>query len=138
MKNLYKHLILCGLFIFSITIINGQMGNPVNSPEPDSSISELYTGDWEFSAPDAPEGSTEGNITIKSDGVIMTFDDLVAFPSSWVRVRNDSLIYQMDFDLATVRFSLKVIDKDNMTGKAVWKEGQTAVILRKKVAGIKI
>jgi hypothetical protein len=138
MKNFYNQLILCGLFIFSITRMNGQMGNTETSPVPDSSISEIFTGNWEFSAPDAPEGSTEGNITIGTDGVIMTFDDLVAFPSSWVKVSSDSIIYQMDFDLATVLFSLKVIDKDNMSGKAVWKEGETPVLLRKKVVGIKI
>jgi hypothetical protein len=138
MKNFYKQLIVCGLFIFSITGIHGQMANPEKSARPANEISEILTGDWEFSAPDAPEGSTEGDITINPDGVIMMFDDLVAFPSSWVKVSNDSIIYQVEFDLATVLFSLKVIDKDNMSGRAVWKEGQTAVVLRKKVVGIKI
>jgi hypothetical protein len=138
MKNFYKHLILCGLFIFSITTINSQMASTDKRAKPDNPISEEYTGDWEFSAPDAPEGSTEGNVIIKTDGVIMTFDDLMAFPSSWVKVSNDSIIYQMDFDLATVLFSLKVIDKDNMSGKAVWKEGETVVVLRKKVPGVRI
>jgi hypothetical protein len=138
MKYFYKRLILCGLLVFSITSINGQMATPDKPAKPDIPIAEIYTGDWEFSAPDAPEGSTEGNVTIKTDGVIMTFDDLMAFPSSWVKVRNDSIIYQMDFDLATVLFSLKVVDKDNMTGKAVWKEGETAVVLRKKAVGVKI
>jgi hypothetical protein len=125
MKHKIKLIALAGLLLFSWPAVKSQ-------------IEENFTGKWKFEAPNAPEGSTQGNIEIKTNAVIMTFDDLTQFPSSWVKVRNDSIIYETAFDLAKVQFSLKVIDKNNMAGKAVWEGGETPVILKKEVEGVKL
>jgi hypothetical protein len=74
---------------------------------------------------------------MKPDAIIMSFDDIEEYPSSWIQVRNDSIIYQVKFDQATVVFSLKIIDKENMSGKAVWEDGETDVILRKRIVGVR-
>lgn len=134
MKNKMKQLVLTGVLLLCMSLyINAQMGS---AGAGDSRIGETYTGEWKFEAPDAPEGSTKGGIQIKPDAVIMTFDDAVEFPSTWVKFRNDSIIYQVDFDAATVVFSVKIIDKYNMTGKAVWEEGESTFILKKNLGVI--
>lgn len=125
MKKFTNMLILFGLLFSGISSYNFQ-------------IKDNYTGDWSFEAPDAPEGSTAGKIVIQANAVIMSFDEDQEYPSSWVRVRNDSIIYQTDFDQATVLFSLKVNDESNMTGKAVWSHGETAIVLKKLIKGVKL
>lgn len=131
MKNKIRQLVTYGVLLLCLPIyINAQMGS---AGREDSKIVETYTGEWKFEAPAAPEGSTKGDIEIKADAVIMTFDDAVVFPSTWVKFRNDSIIYQVDFDATTVVFSLKIIDKNHMTGKAVWEEGESPFILRKNL-----
>lgn len=135
MKNNIKQLVLAGLFILCFPFfINAQMGR---ANRESSMIEETYTGKWKFEAPNAPEGSTKGDIEIKPDAVIMTFDEAIDFPSNWVKFRNDSIIYQTAFDAATVVFSLKIIDRNKMTGKAVWEDGETEFILTKNL-GVKL
>lgn len=131
MKNAIKQLVLSGMLMLTLPLfLNAQMG----SPQPGSSlIEETFTGKWKFEAPDAPEGSTEGEIEIKPDVVIMRFDGSVEFPSNWVKFRNDSIIYQTVFDAATVVFSVKIVDKNNMSGKAVWEEGETPFVMTKNL-----
>jgi hypothetical protein len=105
-------------------------------------IQKTYTGDWKFEAPDSPEGSTFGIVTLKKDSAIMTFDGYEKFSSSWVKVKKDSIIYEVDFGDTKVVFSLKVNDDDNtMSGKAVWDEGETPILLSKtepKAIGVRI
>ena len=104
-------------------------------------IQKTYTGDWKFEAPDSPEGSTSGIVTLKQNSAIMTFDGYEIFPSSWVKVKNDSIIYEVAFGDTNVVFSLKVIDDNTMSGKAVWDEGETPILLTKtepKVIGVRI
>lgn len=125
MKYKTKVIVLAGLFLFSAFAVRAQIG-------------DSYTGKWKFEAPNAPEGSTKGNIEIQPNSVIMTFDDMVQFPSSWVKVRNDSILYETAFDLAKVQFSLKAVDNNNMTGKAVWEGGESLVTLKKAIEGVKL
>lgn len=135
MKKKFRQLALSGVLLLGLPIyINAQMGSAGREDaKEDSRIVEIYTGEWKFEAPSAPEGSTKGDIEIKPDAVIMTFDDAVVFPSTWVKFRNDSIIYQVDFDATSVVFSLKIIDKNHMSGKAVWEEGESPFILRKNL-----
>lgn len=138
MKNKIKQLVLAGLLVTFFPVISfGQMKGQMKEEAPVNMIKENFTGDWNFEAPQAPPGSTKGSLQMKTDAIVMSFDDLQEYPSTWLRVRNDSIIYQVQFDQATVVFSLKIIDKDNMSGKAVWEDGETPVILRKRIAGVK-
>ena len=135
MKNKIIKLALLGVLLSGLPLLTeAQMGSRSAGS---SMIEEAYTGKWKFEAPNAPEGSTKGDIEIKPDAVIMTFDEAIDFPSNWVRFRNDSIIYQTVFDAATVVFSLKIIDKNKMAGKAVWEEGETDFILTKNL-GVKL
>lgn len=98
----------------------------------DAQISKNLSGDWYFDAPDAPEGSTSGAATFKVDTVIMIFDGHLRFPSDWVKTDNDSIIYEVSFESDKVRFSLKIMDEQNLEGKAVWENGETPIIFRRK------
>jgi hypothetical protein len=92
-----------------------------------------YIGNWKFEAPTAPEGFTYGIIALKKDSVIMEFTDGAnKFPSNWVKVKSDSIIYESDINGTIVLFSLKINDKLKITGNAVWSEGVTLMNLTKK------
>ena len=129
MKKRMLYLVLTGFLVLVSFVTFAQM-------------QKTYTGDWKFEAPDSPEGSTFGIVTLKQNSAIMTFDGYEKFPSSWVKVKNDSIIYEVDFGDTIVVFSLKVNKDDNtMSGKAVWDKGETPILLTKtepKALGVRI
>jgi hypothetical protein len=95
-------------------------------------INKTYAGNWSFTAPSAPEGYVSGIIELKKDSAIITFTDMsYRFPSNWIKVKNDSLLFETTINNDAVLFSLK-LDKKNITGNAVWSEGETLMILTKK------
>jgi hypothetical protein len=96
-------------------------------------VKKTYLGDWSFDAPSAPEGYISGIITLKKDSSFMQFTDgYYRYPSSWLKAKSDSIIYQSNIDGEIVLFSLKIKDKTNIAGDAVWSSGQTVMILTKK------
>jgi hypothetical protein len=73
-----------------------------------------------------------GVVELKNDSVIMTFtNNSDKYPSNWIKVRNDSLIFETIINYESVLFSMK-LDKARITGKAVWSDGNTQMILTKK------
>lgn len=91
------------------------------------------TGNWKFEAPTAPDGYTYGIMAIKKDSVITQFTDgNYKFPSNWVKLKSDSIIFESDINGTTVVFSLKINDNKKVSGNAVWNEGETLMILTKK------
>jgi hypothetical protein len=95
-------------------------------------INKTYTGNWSFTAPSAPDEYMSGVIELKKDSAIITFTDMsYRFPSNWVKVKNDSLLFETTINNDAVLFSLK-LDKKNITGNAIWSEGETQMILTKK------
>ena len=104
----------------------------IGSVSANAQVKKTYTGNWNFTAPTAPEEYMSGVIELKSDSVIMTFtNNPYKYPSNWIKVRNDSLIFETNIDYESVLFSLK-LDKARITGKAVWSDGYTQMILTKK------
>ena len=92
-----------------------------------------FFGNWSFDAPSAPDGYTYGIIEIKKDTVNISFTDLqFKYPSTWVKIKNDSLTYAAYIDGTDVLFSLKIENETNIKGNAVWSDGQTQMILKKK------
>jgi len=121
MKKIYIQAIL----LAAILIIGSFNAN--------AQIKQQCLGKWTFETPSAPEGYTMGIIDLKKDSVIMEFTGNPShYPSTWIKVRNDSLIYESDINGTLVRFSLKIIDNKTVSGEAVWSEGQTAMNLKKK------
>ena len=99
----------------------------------DAQIKKTCQGKWNFEAPTAPEGYNTGVITFKADSSVMEFiGGYYIYPSSRLKAKGDSIIYTTYVDGETVLFSLKIIDKSNITGDAVWSTGQSEMILTKK------
>lgn len=96
-------------------------------------IKKEHQGEWSFESPGAPDGYTYGIIEITKDSLKTSFTtSSYKFPSLWVRTTNDSIIYKSIIDGVDVVFSLKIENKSSITGQAVWYDGQTVMILRKK------
>lgn len=61
-----------------------------------------------------------GIIDLKPDTAINSFSDIpYSFVSNWVKVRNDSLIFETYINTNAVLFSLKLEDT-KIEGEAVW------------------
>ena len=96
-------------------------------------VKKSYQGKWNFETPTAPEGYTSGIVTMKKDSSYMRFaGGYYTYPSSWLKPKSDSIIYESNIDGEIVLFSLKIKDKTNIAGDAVWSSGQTVMILTKK------
>jgi len=120
MRSKVLYFAITALLFFPVTLIT------------EAQIEKNLAGNWKFEAPNAPHGSTDGLIIISADTVMMVFPDSPKFPSDWVRVKGDSIIWETTFEKDKVKFMLKVMDDQNMNGKAVWDEGETPVMLRRQ------
>jgi hypothetical protein len=120
-----KNEILQLLLIISVSFIGSLSTN--------AQVKVAYLGNWSFIAPTAPDGYTFGIIEIKKDSVNTSFTELkYKVPSIWIKVENDSITYKAIVDDTDVLFSLKIENEANIKGNAVWSDGETQMILKKK------
>jgi hypothetical protein len=121
MKNVTLKVIMLFIIIMAGQVcLMAQSKTPVN-------------GKWGFEAPTAPEGFNWGVIEFKKDTALMKFTDGgYNIPSSWLKARGDSIWYETDIDGTLVSFSLKVLDNQKISGRAVWSGGETVMILTRK------
>ena len=121
-----KSKILQLLLIISVSLIG--------SLSTTAQVKAAYLGNWSFVAPTAPEGYTYGIIEIKKDSLNTSFTELkYKVPSIWVKVKNDSITFKAIVDDTDVLFSLKIENTTNIKGNAVWDDGETQMILKKKM-----
>ena len=93
----------------------------------------LQTGTYSFAAPTAPEEYSSGIIEFKKDTAFMQFTGTsYKMPSNWVKAKGDSIYFESNIDGTLVLFSLKIVDKEKINGDAVWQDGQTVMILKRK------
>jgi len=105
----------------------------IGSLSTNAQIKTAYLGNWSFEAPSAPDGYTYGIIEIKKDSINTSFPELnYEVPSFWIKVKNDSINYKAIIDDTDVLFSLKIENETNIKGNAVWIDGETQMILKKK------
>jgi hypothetical protein len=118
-----KSKILQLLLIISVSLIGSLSTN--------AQVKVAYLGNWSFVAPTAPDSYTYGIIEIKKDSINTSFtESKYKFPSIWIKVKNDSITYKTFIDGTDVLFSLKV--ETSIKGNAVWIDGETQMILKKK------
>jgi hypothetical protein len=92
-----------------------------------------FSGDWNFEAPAAPEGYNRGVVTFEKDSSFIIFSDgYYVYPSNWLEVKGDSILYESDIDGMIVLFSLKIDEKTKISGNAVWYDGESSLNLTKK------
>jgi hypothetical protein len=100
----------------------------IGSLSANSQTKNTFIGSWNFEAPTAPESYTSGIMKIQKDSVITTFTGRkYKFTSIWVKIKMDSLTYKVNIDGDDVLFSLKVDNKNKITGNAVWSSGETLI-----------
>jgi hypothetical protein len=88
-------------------------------------------GDWNAEAPEAPPGFNTSIMTVHEDSVFTTFaGETIIYSSTLIRFNADSLIFEING--LDVLCTLKVEDKNKMTGNAVWEGGETRLFLTKQ------
>jgi hypothetical protein len=93
-------------------------------------------GTWKFAAPYAPEAYNSGTIVVsiadQKHTTAMSFTGSeYKFPGENVKAVNDSLLFNIYLEGEDIKVMLKVESDTNMTGKAVYSEGEVPLTLSK-------
>lgn len=96
-------------------------------------------GTWKFEAAYAPEGYTSGTIVVgladQKHTTTMSFTGSeYVLPGEKVKAVNDSVLFSINLQGQDVKVMLKMVNDTNMTGKAVYSEGEVPLILTKVLA----
>jgi hypothetical protein len=122
-----KIITLFMLLFFSTSIISAQ-----SSPDKKSPL-----GRWKFEAPLAPEGYNSGSIDFSfaenkySTAISMTGSDYV-ITGDKTKVVNDTVTFVVLIDGNEIAISLKQESTVQMTGKAVYSEGEIQLTLSRE------
>jgi hypothetical protein len=95
-------------------------------------------GTWKFEAAYAPEGYTSGTIVVgfaeQKHTASMSFTGSeYKLPGEKVTAANDSVNFSIYLEGQDIKVMLKVISDTNMTGKAVYSEGEVPLALSRVV-----
>lgn len=123
MKKLFSVLILA---IISLSLVNAQSSNAKKN----------IAGDWKFEAPYAPEGYSDGKITVGlADG---NYSAAITFTGSTykitgekVKYENDTLTFFVYIEGESVSVQMKAEAGSKMTGKAIYSEGEIPITANK-------
>jgi hypothetical protein len=96
-------------------------------------------GTWKFAAPYAPEGYNTGIIVVgfedQKHTTTMSFTGSeFKFPGENVKALNDSVLFSIYLQGEDVKVMLKIESDTNMTGKAVYSQGEVPLALSKVLA----
>jgi hypothetical protein len=116
---------------FSVISVSGQNINK-NNP----------AGTWKFDAPYAPEGYSSGTIVVgiadSKNTTTMSFTGSeFKFEGENVKAVNDSVLFSIYLQGEDIKVMLKMESDTNMTGKAVYSEGEVPLALSKVLASDK-
>ncbi len=97
-------------------------------------------GSWKFAAPYAPEGYSSGAIVIgnaeqKSTATMSFSGSEYKLPGENVKVNSDSVFFSIFLEGQDIKVSLKIETDTNMSGKAVYSEGEVPLALSRIVEG---
>jgi hypothetical protein len=125
--TIMKRIILTSFMMLSLLATTVAQENNSQKKDP--------VGYWKFEAPYAPEGYTAGAISVTSaDNVLsatMSFSSMeFKFPAV-VKSVSDSLFLSVNLEGQFVQISLKLLDNENMTGKAVYTDGSVPLTLKR-------
>ena len=126
MKNRILTLMIIS-FLFVIGV-NGQNSNKINP-----------VGTWKFAAPYAPEGYSSGKIVVgfaeQKHTTTMSFTgNEYKLPGDNVKTVNDSIMFSVFLEGQDIKVMLKMVSDTNMTGKAVYSEGEVPLALSRVLA----
>ena len=123
MKN--KILTLLMVSFLSVIAVSGQNNGKNN-----------HVGTWKFEAPYAPEGYTTGKIILgfadqKNTAAMSFTGSEYILQSEKVEVSKDSVIFSIYLEGQDIKVMLKMVSDTNMTGKAIYSEGEVPLALSK-------
>ena len=99
----------------------------------DAQINETFVGKWSFECLLAPAGFNEGTIEIQLDSVFTQYSGRdYRFSSSWVKMENDTLIFNVDINGEMVVCRLLAVEENKLKGIAGTMEDESPLILTKK------
>jgi hypothetical protein len=92
-----------------------------------------HYGRWNFEAPSAPEGYSWGTMEFRKDTTLIEFSATGYFlPSNKPEITDDSVKFQIDVGGVLVYFMFRIENPDKITGRAVWSDGETQMILTRR------
>jgi hypothetical protein len=102
-------------------------------------IKNNQVGTWKFAAPYAPEGYNSGTIVVgfedQKHTTTMSFTGSeFKFPGENVKALNDSVLFSIYLQGEDIKVMLKIESDTNMTGKAVYSQGEVPLALSKVLA----
>lgn len=118
-------------FLFFLIISSPAVNSQTVSCEKDPA------GNWKFEAPYAPEGYKSGSITIslveQKYSASMSFaGNEYKFQGEKFRIEKDSLFFSVYLENQYVAVSLKMEDRANISGKAVYSEGVVPLVMTRR------
>jgi hypothetical protein len=124
-----KGILIILSIIFSLPILMAQNNQVKNNP----------VGTWKFAAPYAPEGYTSGTIIVgfaeeKHTATMSFTGNEYKLPGEKVKAVNDSILFSVYLEGQDIKVLLKMVSDTNMTGKAVYSEGEVPLTLTKMLA----
>ena len=112
----------------SVIAVSGQNSNKSNP-----------VGTWKFAAPYAPEGYSSGTIVVglteqKHTATMSFTGSEYKLPGENVKAQNDSILFSIYLEGQDIKVMLKIENDTNMSGKAVYSEGEVPLSLSKILA----
>ena len=101
-----------------------------------NSTKNKQVGTWKFEAPYAPEGYTTGKIILgfadqKNTAAMSFTGSEYILQSEKVEVSKDSVMFSIYLEGQDIKVMLKMVSDTNMTGKAIYSEGEVPLALSK-------
>lgn len=123
MKN--RILTLIAVLFISVIAVNAQNSGKKNP-----------IGTWKFAAPYAPEGYSSGTIVFgnadqKNTATMSFTGSEYKMQGDNLKMKKDSICYSIFLEGQDIKVLLKVESDTNMTGKAVYSEGEVPLTLSK-------
>jgi hypothetical protein len=123
-----KILTLMLLSFLSVIAVSGQNSVKLNP-----------VGTWKFAAPYAPEGYSSGTIIVgfseqKHTATMAFSGSEYKIPAENVKAVNDSVLFSIFVEGQDVKVMLKIENDTNMSGKAVYSEGEVPLALSRVLA----
>ena len=124
-----KGIVITLFIVLYIPVLMAQSTKIENNP----------VGTWKFAAPYAPEGYNSGIIVVgfedQKHTTTMSFTGSeFKFQGENVKALNDSVLFSIYLQGEDVKVMLKVESDTNMTGKAVYSQGEVPLALSKVLA----
>jgi len=124
-----KGILIIVSIIFSLPILMAQNSEVKNNP----------VGTWKFAAPYAPEGYTSGTIVVgfaekKHTATLSFTGSEYKLMGDKVTSAKDSVLFSVFLEGQDIKVLLKIVSDTNMTGKAVYSEGEVPLTLTRMLA----